>query len=58
LMIENIGFYYRLGFIETHRVSEKGYDRVYMTKAPARERRTKGSARLMNTNQLEHFQDD
>jgi ribosomal protein S18 acetylase RimI-like enzyme len=32
LMIENIGFYYRLGFIETHRVSEKGYDRVYMTK--------------------------
>jgi ribosomal protein S18 acetylase RimI-like enzyme len=32
LMIENIGFYHRLGFIETHRVSEKGYDRVYMTK--------------------------
>ncbi len=32
LMTENIALYARLGFIETHRVSEKGYHRVYMTK--------------------------
>ena len=32
LMTENIALYGRLGFIETHRISEKGYDRVYMTK--------------------------
>ncbi len=32
LMTENIALYRRIGFIETHRVSEKGYDRVYMTK--------------------------
>jgi ribosomal protein S18 acetylase RimI-like enzyme len=32
LMTENIALYCRLGFLETHRVSERGYDRVYMTK--------------------------
>jgi ribosomal protein S18 acetylase RimI-like enzyme len=32
LMSENIALYQRIGFVETHRVSEKGYDRVYMTK--------------------------
>lgn len=32
LMTENIGFYNRIGFVETHRISEKGYERVYMTK--------------------------
>ena len=32
LMTENIALYTRIGFAETHRVSEKGYDRVYMTK--------------------------
>jgi ribosomal protein S18 acetylase RimI-like enzyme len=32
LMIENIALYRRLGFVETDRRSEKGYERVYMTK--------------------------
>ncbi len=32
LMTENIALYRRIGYVETHRVSEKGYDRVYMTK--------------------------
>jgi GNAT superfamily N-acetyltransferase len=32
LMHENIALYRRLGFVETARRSEKGYDRVYMTK--------------------------
>jgi ribosomal protein S18 acetylase RimI-like enzyme len=32
MMTENIALYLRIGFEETHRVSEKGYDRVYMTK--------------------------
>jgi ribosomal protein S18 acetylase RimI-like enzyme len=32
LMSENIALYRRIGFVETHRLSEKGYDRVYMTK--------------------------
>lgn len=32
LMTENIALYRRIGFIETHRIYEKGYDRVYMTK--------------------------
>jgi ribosomal protein S18 acetylase RimI-like enzyme len=32
LMTENIALYQRIGFVETHRGSEKGYDRVYMTK--------------------------
>ena len=32
LMVENVAIYGRLGFLETHRVTEKGYDRVYMTK--------------------------
>ena len=31
-MSENIALYRRIGFVETHRGSEKGYDRVYMTK--------------------------
>ncbi|HXA23908.1 MAG TPA: GNAT family N-acetyltransferase [Acetobacteraceae bacterium] len=32
LMTENFALYRRIGFVETHRGSEKGYDRVYMTK--------------------------
>jgi ribosomal protein S18 acetylase RimI-like enzyme len=32
LMVENIALYRRIGFVETRRVSEHGYDRVYMTK--------------------------
>jgi ribosomal protein S18 acetylase RimI-like enzyme len=32
LMVENIALYNRLGFQETGRVSEKGFDRVYMAK--------------------------
>ena len=32
MMTENIAFYRRIGFTETRRVSEKGYDRIYMTK--------------------------
>lgn len=33
LMTENLALYGRLGFHETGRVTEKGYERVYMTKA-------------------------
>ena len=33
LMTENLALYARLGFRETGRVSEKGYERVYMSKA-------------------------
>lgn len=33
LMTENIALYGRIGFRETGRVSEKGFDRVYMAKA-------------------------
>jgi GNAT superfamily N-acetyltransferase len=32
LMTENIALYYRIGYVETARVTEKGFDRVYMTK--------------------------
>ena len=32
LMTENIALYQRAGYVETHRISEKGFDRVYMTK--------------------------
>ena len=32
LMTENIALYTRLGFSETHRVTEKGFARVYMRK--------------------------
>jgi GNAT superfamily N-acetyltransferase len=32
LMVENITLYRRIGYVETSRVSEKGFDRVYMTK--------------------------
>jgi len=32
LMTENQAMYRRLGYVETGRVSEKGFDRVYMTK--------------------------
>ena len=35
LMTENLALYGRLGFHETGRVSEKGYERVYMAKATA-----------------------
>lgn len=38
LMTENLALYARLGFRETGRVREKGYERVYMTKALARQR--------------------
>ena len=33
LMTENIALYGRLGFCETGRLSERGFDRVYMAKA-------------------------
>ena len=32
LMTENIALYRRVGFVETSRIREKGYDRVYMAK--------------------------
>jgi ribosomal protein S18 acetylase RimI-like enzyme len=32
LMSENIRLYQSIGFVETHRGSDKGYDRVYMTR--------------------------
>jgi ribosomal protein S18 acetylase RimI-like enzyme len=32
LMTENIALYRRIGYLETSRVTEKGFDRVYMTK--------------------------
>jgi ribosomal protein S18 acetylase RimI-like enzyme len=32
LMTENIVLYRRIGYVETKRVTEKGFDRVYMTK--------------------------
>ena len=32
LMTENIALYRRIGFVEMRRVSEHGYDRVYMSK--------------------------
>lgn len=31
-MVENIALYTRLGFVETHRASEQGFNRVFMTK--------------------------
>jgi ribosomal protein S18 acetylase RimI-like enzyme len=31
-MTENLGYYERLGFVETHRGHEAGFDRVYFTK--------------------------
>ncbi|MEN8195117.1 MAG: GNAT family N-acetyltransferase [Pseudomonadota bacterium] len=34
-MVENIAMYPRLGYEESHRVTEKGYARVYMRKALA-----------------------
>jgi GNAT superfamily N-acetyltransferase len=35
-MIENIALYTRLGFVETGRGHEDGYDRVFMTKRPGK----------------------
>jgi GNAT superfamily N-acetyltransferase len=32
LMTENIALYSRIGYVETKRVTEQGFDRVYMTK--------------------------
>ena len=32
LMAENLAFYPRLGYVETHRGEERGFPRVYMTK--------------------------
>jgi ribosomal protein S18 acetylase RimI-like enzyme len=32
LMMENIALYRKIGYVETARVTEKGFDRVYMTK--------------------------
>jgi ribosomal protein S18 acetylase RimI-like enzyme len=29
-MTENLAMYARIGFVETHRVIEKGFDRVYL----------------------------
>jgi ribosomal protein S18 acetylase RimI-like enzyme len=31
-MVENIALYARIGFTETHRATEKGFERVYMRK--------------------------
>jgi hypothetical protein len=31
-MTENIARYTRIGFVETHRGTEEGYERVYMRK--------------------------
>lgn len=31
-MTENVAFYERLGFVETHRCEDKGFRRVFMTK--------------------------
>jgi ribosomal protein S18 acetylase RimI-like enzyme len=36
LMTENIALYARIGYVETARVTEKGFDRVYMAKRPGR----------------------
>ncbi|HEX4172131.1 MAG TPA: GNAT family N-acetyltransferase [Acetobacteraceae bacterium] len=33
LMTENIALYQRAGYVETHRITEKGFDRVYMIKS-------------------------
>jgi len=33
LMIENLSIYAHLGFVETHRAIEKGFDRVYMRRS-------------------------
>ena len=35
LMTENIALYRRVGYVETARVTEKGFDRVYMMKTLA-----------------------
>jgi GNAT superfamily N-acetyltransferase len=32
LMTENLDFYPRLGYVETHRIQENGFDRVYFEK--------------------------
>lgn len=32
-MVENIRLYSRLGFVETHRAKDKGFNRVFMTKS-------------------------
>ena len=34
-MVENVALYEHLGFSITHRVKERGYDRIYMAKAVA-----------------------
>lgn len=35
-MLENLAYYPRRGFVETHRASEDGYDRVYFSRWPDR----------------------
>ena len=35
LMTENVAYYSRRGFVETHRAIEHGYDRIYMAKPVA-----------------------
>lgn len=32
LMAENVAYYLRKGFVETHRASDAGYERVYFSK--------------------------
>ena len=39
-MTENLAMYAHFGFVETHRVREEGFRRVYMEKLPADERET------------------
>jgi ribosomal protein S18 acetylase RimI-like enzyme len=36
-MIENVAIYRHLGFVETHRATVNGYDRIYMRKSLARD---------------------
>ncbi|MFI5062035.1 MAG: GNAT family N-acetyltransferase, partial [Actinomycetales bacterium] len=31
-MVENLAFYTHRGYVETHRIVEEGYNRVYFTK--------------------------
>lgn len=33
VMVENVGIYERLGYVQTRRIEEKGYSRIYMRKA-------------------------
>lgn len=36
VMFENLAMYVHLGFVETHRVAEKGFNRIYMRRSLAK----------------------